>query len=161
MKKPHITRNSDRDDYATPDELFSRIDDCFDFDLDAAASVENTKCKRFNSDSEELHVWGGRVWCNPPFSKKEYFLGKALEYRNYAKVAVFLLPNNIRETECWRKYVWEQADQIISLTPRVDFLLDGKVKKGVGFSSCLVVYYPRIAGINYGASRETIWNWRA
>lgn len=172
-KQPHVTRLTsdpgyDRDDYETPPELFKKLDDCFRFDLDAAASVSNAYCSEYWSKGGEPDALEGDDWdcvralsifCNPPFSKKEEFLKRGIASRNDNYVTVFLLPNNARSTKWWNDYI-VHADLLINLTPRVNYCINAIEKKGVAFDSCAVVYYPRIKGIRYGLPKEVYWNWK-
>ena len=174
--KPHISRTTTRDDYETPVELFARVSEVFGFDWDLAASDSNHLCPNYYTEQRSFlenfsYVpRGASCWCNPPFSLKDEFLKAILELRKWARHVVFICPNNARETDWWREFVWEQGDEIISLSPRAQFLLDGKrpmrtdakgktVESGAGFSCCLIVYRPRIPGAIYGPPRELIWQW--
>lgn len=60
-----------RQDWATPASLFDPLDMVFHFNLDIAASPENSKCDRFFSyeNSAMENDWNGRGWCNPPYSR--------------------------------------------------------------------------------------------
>lgn len=65
---------SKREDWGTPAWLFDELDDCFKFDLDAAASADNALCRRYISkDRDALHPatpWDGqRIWVNPPYGR--------------------------------------------------------------------------------------------
>lgn len=53
--------SSNKDDWCTPQALFDELDREFHFDLDAAASDNNAKCKRyFTKETDGLHnSWGG------------------------------------------------------------------------------------------------------
>lgn len=183
-KQPHVTRlksdpGYDRDEYETPPEPFKKLDECFKFEFDAAASSDNTLCSKYFSKDGEDALYSGERWqigksifCNPPFSKKDAFLELATVYRNCNVVTVFVLPNNARSTDWWNEYITLHADMVINLVPRVQYLIDGKrpqrfdkkikkwVDSGVAFDSCVVVYYPRIYGIEYGLPKEVYWNWK-
>lgn len=52
---------SNRMDWETPTDLFSKLDDEFHFTLDAAASATNHKCQKYYTaeDSAFDHAWGG------------------------------------------------------------------------------------------------------
>lgn len=159
--KVHVSRSSDRDDYCTPFALYQQLDSVFKFSHDMAATRDNRLTIRYFSDSLIISDWNriGSLWCNPPFSNKEEFLKRGVEARDTNIVTVFIVPNNARSTEWWRTYAL-QADQIINLTPRVNYFLDGKEARGVAFDSCLLVYYPRIPGVDYGLPRELYWKWK-
>lgn len=56
-------------EHETPDWLFNQLDEEFHFTLDAMATRENTKCKRFFTEKTDglKQSWvGERVWINPP-----------------------------------------------------------------------------------------------
>jgi phage N-6-adenine-methyltransferase len=64
-------------EWGTPQELFSDLDDIFQFDLDAAANEHNHKCEKWlgpNSSiaedalSEEVK-WEGTIFLNPPYGR--------------------------------------------------------------------------------------------
>lgn len=59
MNKSLLTSN--KDDWCTPQAFFDELDREFHFDLDAAASSENAKCKRyFTKETDGLkNSWGG------------------------------------------------------------------------------------------------------
>ncbi len=150
-----------KDDWETPPELFLPLDKVFKFNYDAAASKENTLCNKFNDDAFNTS-WGSdkRIWCNPPFSAKEGFLKRALEFRQKNQHIVFLLPSNARETEWWNDIVIPYADEIINLIGRVNFRSNGKPTNQCNFPSCLVVFRPRLEEVIYGYPNELYWDWR-
>lgn len=53
---------SNRMDWETPADLFSKLDNEFHFTLDAAGSTTNHKCQKYYTaeDSAFDHEWGGR-----------------------------------------------------------------------------------------------------
>lgn len=60
--------SSKSDEWSTPQDLFDDLDAIFHFDLDACASRENAKCRRFftRDDDALAQEWHGVVWMNPP-----------------------------------------------------------------------------------------------
>lgn len=59
--------------WETPDWVFSPLHTLLRFDLDAAASRENAKCRRyFNEERSALErPWDAEsVWCNPPYGRE-------------------------------------------------------------------------------------------
>lgn len=54
-----FSRNSD--EYSTPDDLFNRLNEEFDFNLDPCATDENHKCEKYFTMSQDglLQSWGG------------------------------------------------------------------------------------------------------
>lgn len=53
--------SSNTPEWATPQDLFDRLDALYHFDLDAAATPENAKCARFFTKEDDglLQMWGG------------------------------------------------------------------------------------------------------
>lgn len=64
--------SSTKEDWATPQDFFDKLDEEFHFDLDPCADAENAKCKEYFTKEENglLKDWGGRrVFCNPPYDR--------------------------------------------------------------------------------------------
>lgn len=58
--------------WATPQDLFDRLDAEFHFNLDPCADDENHKCEKYYTEAEDglAKDWGGyRVFCNPPYGR--------------------------------------------------------------------------------------------
>ena len=91
--------SSASDEWATPQNLFDQLNAEFDFEIDLAATAENTKCASFYSlqlDSLSQH-WGSRFargWLNPPYSRGlcGHFIEKAARQRRMGFLTVMLLP---------------------------------------------------------------------
>ena len=84
------------DDWATPNDLFAKLDERYGFTLDVAASATNAKCKNYFTQEQNglEQEWTGVVWCNPPYGRGiRDWVRKAYEsyYLNGATV-VLLLP---------------------------------------------------------------------
>ena len=65
--------SSTKEDWATPQDFFDKLNEEFHFDLDPCADAENAKCKEYFTKEENglLKDWGGRrVFCNPPYGRK-------------------------------------------------------------------------------------------
>ena len=163
--RPHISRTSNKDDWETPQELVNKLRPLPT--LDAAATEQNRKCANFITPRKDaLKVnWVCQscayiAWLNPPFSLKEKFLHKVIKEKEQFHTIYVLLPNNARETEWWQKYVNGEANEVWSLTPRVQFEIDGKPHNGAAFGSCLVIYRPTIKGMMFDLPRERVWRWK-
>ena len=88
------TLNS-HNDWNTPLELIKVLTEEFHFDLDAAATVDNTICEHFISPEEDALVtpWVGRnVFCNPPYGRKVIYQWVKLCATSSASIVVCLLP---------------------------------------------------------------------
>jgi phage N-6-adenine-methyltransferase len=83
-----------RSEWATPQDLFDRLNAEFHFTLDAAASKLNHKCEKFFTvkDNGLKQPWSGTVWCNPPYGKAvPLWLQKAIEEQAHGVTSVFLV----------------------------------------------------------------------
>ena len=60
---------SNKDDWETPQDLFDKLNAFYGFTLDACASPENAKCKKYYTKEQNSRVqdWNNdTIWCNPP-----------------------------------------------------------------------------------------------
>jgi site-specific DNA-methyltransferase (adenine-specific) len=122
------------DEWATPGWLFDMLDDEFQFHLDAAATMENSKCgpcycdKIGNALELEMdwdyHSQGFPIWLNPPYSKIAAFMKKAYEESLKGAVVVCLIPVR-SDTRYWHDYVMK-AQEIRFVKRRLSFY--GKIK---------------------------------
>lgn len=130
--------NRDVDDRALPQSDFEKLNQRFRFSIDAAASPENAKCKRFwTFETNGLaQSWAGeRVYCNPPYSAIEPWIAKAwLETK--AELIVMLLPANRTEQGWWQRGIEPKRDRALSpltvefLPGRQRFLKPGQLEIG-------------------------------
>lgn len=60
-------------EYSTPQYFFDFLNKIFEFDIDLAASKNNTKCKKFYSLEKDAFrkKWSGSCFMNPPYSKPQ------------------------------------------------------------------------------------------
>ena len=146
------------DDRATTPEVFDPLNERFRFTIDVAASVENTKCKRFyDLESNGLsQSWAGeRVWCNPPYSDIEPWVEKArVEVAaDDCPLAILLVPANRTEQGWWQRQVEPIRDRpmgVLSvefLPGRLRFLAPGalaiKPNERPPFGCCLLIFESR------------------
>ena len=101
--------SSNTDNWGTPRRLFDALDEIFNFDLDACASPENAKCKRFFTKEDDAlkKSWGGAVFCNPPYGRaiEEFVKKAAYEIKHNARVIVMLLPART-DTRWFHEYLY-------------------------------------------------------
>ena len=65
--------SSQKDAWETPQYFFDKYNEQFHFDLDAASTDDNAKCKNHFTVSDDglSQNWGGcRVWLNPPYGRE-------------------------------------------------------------------------------------------
>jgi phage N-6-adenine-methyltransferase len=133
-----------RDDWGTPLDFFAGVNKRFNFQLDAAASLDNSLCPYFLD--EEVNAlrfshWTkhGAVWCNPPYSKCQKFLERIvdenIEWGGHPIVC--LIP--VRSSNPW----WH--DQIMNHATAIGFV-KGRLKfqgakYDAPFPSALVTFH--------------------
>lgn len=110
-------------DWETPDVLFFRLNEEFQFTLDPCASFNNSKCEKFFTKEDDglIQKWEGRVFCNPPYGRGiGMWVEKAYrESRINASVVVCLLPVR-SDTKWWHNWVMKSS-QIRLLNRRLTF----------------------------------------
>lgn len=152
------------DECETPQEFFDALNSVYKFKLDAAASKRNHKCKKyFTKKDDALNIlWKttGYVWINPPYSKEA---GGILEWLNTAyynvstvccKGVVCLVICDV-STES-RQFAWDNASEIVELSPRINFSSPGWSKRTGGFQSYQLVIFDNEA--KYKCISR--WNWK-
>lgn len=114
MTEPACKENDVR---RTPDSLYLPLHTEFRFDLDAAASHENAKCKLYWTEqglgrggviiapgNGLTGTWqGSRVFINPPFSQLGLWVNKA--WFSSAELVVMVVPGGRTEQGWWHEYV--------------------------------------------------------
>lgn len=140
MNKVHYSTG--KDDWTTPQELFDKLNQEFNFTLDPCSNGENAKCEKFytKEDNGLLQDWGGeRVFVNPPYSKKgkqDQWVEKCYtESRKPDTVVVALLPART-DTKRFHEYILNKAE-IRFLPGRLKF---GGAKNTAPFPSMIVIW---------------------
>lgn len=131
--------SSASDEWATPQELFDRLNKIFRFNLDAAATLENAKCNEFYTKEENglSRPWHGNVWLNPPYGRQiGAWVKKAYEEvtRGRAASVVLLLPART-DTAWYHDYCTKGF--IVHLRGRLKF---GGAKNAAPFPSMIVIF---------------------
>lgn len=160
-----------KDEARTPPEIFRKLDEEFQFGLDAAATPKNTLAFYYNSYIDEDHnglteSWiitrndgtVAPVYCNPPYSSGNIlrFVHKAwLESGNGATV-VLLIPSDA-STEYF-DFCFNNAAEIRYMQPRIRFNdPDGiPMKSSPPMGSMIVVFRPG----EDGPAKTWIWRWK-
>lgn len=127
------------DEWATPRDLFARLNARWRFELDPCATQENAVCERYFTRAENglLQRWQGRVFVNPPYGREigRWVQKAALESRNPDTVVVALLPART-DTRWWGDWVAPFA-RVTFIRGRLKF---GGARSGAPFPSALAVY---------------------
>ena len=126
------------DEWATPLDFWTKLDNEIHFDLDVCASITNAKCKKFYTKEQDglSQPWTGRVWCNPPYGKKLPAWAKACaEYGRGGGIVVLLVPART-DTRWWRDYCMT-ASEIRFVPGRLKF---GNSKNSAPFPSAVCIF---------------------
>jgi phage N-6-adenine-methyltransferase len=133
-------------EWATPPELFERLNREFSFGLDVCASAENAKLPWYFTEAEDAlsRPWrcdSGAAFMNPPYGRGiEAWVRKAYAESREGVTVVGLLPANT-DTRWFHDYVM-RASEIRFLRGRVKFLINGKPKGTPNFGSLVAVWRP-------------------
>lgn len=127
--------------YNTPQWFFDELDSEFHFDIDLAASAENSKCKRFFTyeDNALEQTWRKRVcWCNPPWGGLRHWIKKAWEESQLGSTVVMLAPVR-SETKAWQEFVIGKKPEVRFLPYKLKF---ANMKDTFPQSLVLIVWRP-------------------
>ena len=137
INKALFSRNSD--EWSTPSDVFDRLNNEFNFNLDACATDFNHKCQNYFTQAKNglKQSWGGyRVFCNPPYSNISEWVKKAY-YESYkADTLICLLIPARTDTRYFQEYILHRAE-IRFIKGRLHF---NNSKAGAPFPSMIVIY---------------------
>ena len=134
----HAIFSSTTDLWETPQDLFNKLDQEFNFGLDACALPENAKCKKYYTPMQDglSQEWKGTVWCNPPYGRNVVkWVKKAYEASKAGATVVMLLPART-DTRWFHDYINGQAE-VRFLKGRLKF---GGAKNSAPFPNMVVVF---------------------
>ncbi len=132
----HFSTKSE--EWSTPQDLFDELNAIFHFDLDACATPDNAKCRRFftRHDNAIAQRWRGTVRMNPPYGRViGEFMRKAYDESIAGATAVCLVPSRT-DTAWWHRYA--RRGQIVFLRGRLRF---GNAKTSAPFPSAIVIFW--------------------
>lgn len=130
--------SSNTDEWATPQDLFDRLDACFHFTLDPCATEENHKAPKFYTREQDglKQDWGGEViWCNPPYGRTiGEWIKRCAEHQG---IAVMLIPART-DTRWWHQYINGNPNASVHfIKGRLKF---GGAKNSAPFPSAIVIF---------------------
>ena len=139
---------SESDQWATPQDLFSKLDSIFNFETDVCADASNAKCDKFYSVQDDglKQDWEGVCWCNPPYGREiPKWIEKAYtsSAENNATV-VCLVPARV-DTRWWHDYCVK--GEMFFIKGRLKF---GEATSSAPFPSAIVVFRPSIKDLIEG-----------
>lgn len=146
-EKMAVHFSSDQTEWETPPELFKLLDTEFHFTLDAAARIENRKCKFFiDPEQNAFHTrWsklseGMPVWLNPPYGREVgRWVKRAWEQSTEGEgcTVVLLLPART-DTRWFHDFC--VRGEVRFLRGRLKFLERGERRDAAPFPNMVVVF---------------------
>jgi phage N-6-adenine-methyltransferase len=144
--------SSKSDEWSTPQDLYDRLHEEFDFEVDLAATHENAKCRRYitaeeNSLTANWRLYGSTGWLNPPYSRGlcGKFIAKAATARLDGFLTVMLLPART-DTKAFHAHIYDaskwQAREGVEIRFLPGRLKFGGCKDAAPFPSMLVIFRP-------------------
>lgn len=127
-----------KDNWATPQDFFDKLDEEFKFTLDAAADETNYKCSFYYDEKDDAlkqHWFNWITWCNPPYSNVKLWIKKAYEESLKGGTVVMLIPART-DTKAWHEYIFPYAE-IRFVKGRLKF---GDSKNSAPFPSAVVIF---------------------
>lgn len=131
--------SSKTDLWATPQDLFDRLNEKWHFTLDVCATVENAKCEAFFTAEQDglAQIWSGVCWMNPPYGRAiGHWMAKAYRSSLAGATVVCLVPART-DTAWWHEYAIK--GEIEFLRGRLKF---GGHQNSAPFPSAIVVFKP-------------------
>lgn len=133
--KVHFSSKTDL--WSTPQDLFDKLNEKYNFTTDVCATEENAKCKHYyDKETDGLaQDWKGVCWCNPPYGREIIdWVKKAYESSLKGATVVCLVPART-DTKWWHEYAMK--GNIEFLRGRLKF---GGHKNSAPFPSAIVVF---------------------
>ena len=134
--------SSDTNEWATPQDLYDKLDEEFNFTLDPCATDKNAKCDKYYTIKENglIQDWSKDVvFMNPPYGReiKHWVLKAYLESKRGA-IVVCLIPSRT-DTRYWHDYIFPYAE-IRFLKNRMYFKNQDNEGDRAPFPSAVVVF---------------------
>lgn len=135
------TGDKSKDVYLTPLWLWDKLDAEFGFDVDTAASDENTLCDHWFTEEEDglKQKWWGTTWTNPPYSEVAKWVEKAHDEVSIGRVETAVLLVAARTDTRW---FWNFArwGEIRFLPGRLRFEHPNGAKHSAPFPSAVLIF---------------------
>jgi phage N-6-adenine-methyltransferase len=126
--------------WTTPQELFDKLNNIYNFDIDLCADDENAKCEKYFTEKENALVqdWRGVCWLNPPYGREiGKWIKKAYESSLNGATVVCLLPSRT-DTQWFHDYCMKGSIEF--MRGRLKF---GDCDNSAPFPSMIVVFRGR------------------
>lgn len=146
-----VLLSTGKDDWETPAGLFEKLNAEFNFTIDVAASDSNHKLPRYYTRETDglAQSWAGeRVFCNPPYSKKNRdnpgqaaWVEKAYKETLNGALTVLLIPART-DTAVFHDYILPHAE-IRFIRGRLRFEDNGRPSDAAPFPSMIAIFRPK------------------
>ena len=127
-------------EWATPQEVFDKLNEEFHFTLDPCALPSNAKCAKFYTPSDDglIQNWEGEsVFCNPPYGRQlGSWVRKCREESRKLKTKVVMLIPARTDTKWFHEHIYNKAE-IRFIKGRLKF---GGSKNSAPFPSMIVIF---------------------
>lgn len=105
--------SSKSNEWATPQDLYNKLNNRYNFTLDPCSSLENHKCDKFYTIKENglIQDWSNEVvFCNPPYGREIYDWVKKCynEHLNGTKI-VLLIPSRT-DTKYFHEFLYKKPN---------------------------------------------------
>lgn len=131
--------SSASNEWATPQELFDKLNGVHHFTLDPASTDSNAKCEKHFTERDDglAQNWGGEsVFCNPPYGKAlPHWVKKAYEEAQKPNTKVVMLIPARTDTAWFHDFCVK--GEIEFLRGRIKF---GNSKNNAPFPSMVVIF---------------------
>jgi len=117
------------DNYATPKEVYNKLNEEFNFDFDPCPLNPTPSFDGLNVE------WGKCNFVNPPYSKIKDWCEKSYKEYINGNTVVMLIPSRT-DTKYWHDYIMK-ANEIRFIKGRLKF---GNSRNSAPFPSCIVVF---------------------
>ncbi len=140
MSKFDTLFSSKSDEWSTPGDVFSELNEEFDFNLDPCSTEQNHKCDKYftlNDNGLEQN-WGGgyRAFVNPPYSRISDWVKKSWEESTKPNTIVVMLIPARTDTRYFHEYI-QYRSEIRFIKGRLKF---GDSKHSAPFPSMIVIF---------------------
>lgn len=135
----NVLFSSSSTEWVTPQYLFDYLNRIFNFEVDAAATKENTKCPIFfDKETNGLYQkWDKTTWCNPPYDRNLFAWVYHAEKNHYwhNNTIVMLIP--ARTDTKYFHYAVKHGAKIVFIKGRLKF---SNSNNYAPFPSMLVIF---------------------
>lgn len=153
--------------WRTPPELWAKMSRRWDFYIDVAADSKSALCPEwFGPDHPAVYHrdgltarWPYRAYCNPGFSGIAPWLEKAHGEVTYGYCDMAVVMTHVQTSARWFSDWAMRADEIIFLTPRVQFVPAPGIPSSTNSRDNMLVIYRRRPR-NPPHPNFSVWNWR-